>query len=366
MLFRTNYGFSEWNREDSLENRRPYTATKWSLVLCLPNYSRWLWRGRRGHKAIDAGDYQTALDLWLPMARKGDAEAQFQIGLFNEQSLGVTQNVDEAARYYARAAWEGHWRALMRLRGLAKKGNAVAQLCIGENHITGFADSRDERKAQKWFEKAANQGLAEAQVQLGRTYLPPPSSGGILGRIFSRLRDWWQGPKRNIALAVRWFEAAAEQGNAEGIFQLGLLKLLGHYVEQDIQTGIRLMEDAAAMGLGHAQVSLAVIFSEGEYTNPNPERASYWFRQGESQINREFELETLVCLGIAYKEGWGTAPNKILAYKWFRLAEHKDQYRFRAMNGSVIKDLQKTMTKDEISKAIDLIEAAYDEEISLP
>lgn len=364
MLFRANYGFSEWNREDSLDNRRPYTATKWCLVLCIPYYSRWLWKGRQGHKSVRAGNYQAALDLWTAMAKKGEAEAQFRIGLLNERGLGMPQNFDRAARLYARAADQGHWRALSQLKRMAGMGIALAQYFLGDSHITGFADNRDERKAQVWFERAARQGLAEAQVQLGRTYLPPPSSWGALGRFLTLVFGGWRGPKRDIALAFRWFKTAADQGNAEGLFQLGLLYLLGHYVEQNIQVGCQLMEDAGEKGLGHAQISLAVIYSEGEYIDPDPDRASYWFRKGDEQITKEFEAETLVCLGIVHREGWGTAPNNILAYKWFKLAEHKDHRQFRAKFGPLIKDLKKTMSKDEIRTAIGLIEAAHEEELS--
>lgn len=363
MLFQANYGFSEWNREESLENRRPYTATKWFVMLCVPFYSHWLWKGKRGHQAVKSGDYRTALDLWMPLARKGDAEAQFRVGLLNEKGLGGAPDVERAVRLYARAAAAGHWRALLRIKDLARKGTAIAQYHLGENHITGFADNRSERKAQIWFERAANQGLAEAEVALGRTYLPPCSSWGAIGRFFGQLLTGWRGPKRDKALAIRWFQAAADKGNAEGIFQLGLLYLLGHYVEQDVRAGLALMEDAAGRGFGHAQISLAIIYSEGEYLPPDAERASYWFREGERQITRDFKTETLVCFGIAYREGWGTAPNKVLAYKWFRLAEHKDKYQFRATFGPLIKDLKKTMTKDEIRSAIGLIEAAYDEEL---
>ena len=364
MLFRANYGFSEWNREDSLDNRRPYAATKWCVVLFIPFYSRWLWKGRRGYKAAKDGDYQTALDLWLPMAKKGDAEAQFRIGFLNEQGQGEPHNIEQAVRLYARAAAQGHWRGRSRLKEMARNGIAITQFYLGENHITGFANNRDGRKAQIWFERAALQGLADAQVQLGKTYLPPSSSGGIIGPLFTRFFGRWQGQKRDIALAIHWFQAAADQGSAAGSFQLGLLFLLGHYVKQDIPAGCQLIEDAAAKGFGHAQIFLAVIYSEGEFLDPDPDRASYWFNKGESQINKEFEIEILVCLGIAYREGCGTGPDKTLAYKWLKLAEHKDQYRFRAVFGSLIKDLNKTMTKSEISAAIGLIETAYDEEIS--
>jgi TPR repeat protein len=364
MLFRANYGFSEWNREDSLDNRRPYTATKWGLLLCVPYYSRWLWKGRNGCKAANAGNFEAALNLWTPMARRGDAEAQYRIGLLYEQGTGLPQNPDQAARLYGRAAAQGHWRALWRIKKAAKAGGAVAQLCLGDFFNTAFGDNRDERQAQQWFERAAKQGLAEAQVHLGRTYLPPPSSWGFVGRMFTHLFGKWHGPKRDIALAIRWFRSASDRGNADGAFQLGLLYLLGHYVEQDVPAGLKLMEDAATKGLAHAQISLAVIYSEGEYLDPNPDRATHWFLKGESQIHKELEAETLVCLGIAFREGWGTAPNKVLAYKWFKLAEHKDRRRFRALFGPLIKDLKKTMTKGEIGQAIGLIETAHKEEVA--
>ena len=363
MLFQANYGFSEWDREDSLDNRRPYTATKWSMLLCVPFYSYWLWQGRRGSRALKAGKFDAALEIWTPMAKQGDAEAQYRIGLMHSKGAGVSRDVDLAAGLYARAAAQGHWRALASLRVAAKSGNAVAQYFLGKFYNYGLGDNRDERQAQKWYEKAAIQGLAEAQVQLGRSYLPPSSSWGILGRVFSFLFGRWHGPKRDIALAEHWFKTAAEQGNAEASFQLGLLHLLGHYVEQDVETGIRLMEEAAANGFGHAQISLAVIFSEAEYIHPDRDRASYWFNKGALVIDKECETDTLVCLGIAYREGWGTAPNKVLAYKWFKIAEQKDRRRFRADFGPLIKNLKKTMTKSEISTAIDLIETAHQEEL---
>ena len=118
-------------------------------------------------------------------------------------------------------------------------------------------------------------------------------------------------------------------------------------------------------GLGHAQISLAVINSEGEYLEPGLGRASYWFNKGEIQINKEFETEPLVCLGNAFREGWGTAPNKILAYKWFKLAEYRDQRRFRATFGPLVKDLKQHMTKSEVVAAIGLIESAVNEDVAI-
>ena len=45
-----------------------------------------------GLAAYDAGDYPTALRLWMPLARQGNATAQFNLGLMYGNGRGVPQN----------------------------------------------------------------------------------------------------------------------------------------------------------------------------------------------------------------------------------------------------------------------------------
>ena len=365
MLYRANYGFSEWRREGRLHNRKPFTEAKWCLVLCVPFFSHCLWKGRLGHKAIKDRDYQSALSIWMPMAKDGDAEAQFRVGLLNEQGVGVSQNVELAVKWLARAATQCHWRAHLRLKGMAKMGTTIAQFYLGENYAIGCMQCSDARSAQIWFEKAAAQGLADAQVQLARTYMPPFFPPGPFSRFFIRLFQW-RVPKRDVALALQWLQKATEQGSAEAKYRLGANYLIGHGVKQDEQAGRQLIEEAAEMGFAVAQISLASIYSNGENLAPDPERASYWFKRGEPQIDKECRFEALFLLAAAYGEGWGTDPDNSLAYKWWRLAEHKSRFEFQAFFSPEIKKLKNRMTKSEIRKAISLIEQAYDEEISSP
>ena len=49
-----------------------------------------------GVRALDAGDYATALQEWRPLAEQGDAAAQYNLGLMYHHGDGVTQDHAEA------------------------------------------------------------------------------------------------------------------------------------------------------------------------------------------------------------------------------------------------------------------------------
>lgn len=71
-------------------------------------------------------------------------------------------------------------------------------------------------EAVKWFRAAATQGQSGAKFELGAMY----ASG--------------QGVTRNHKKAVKWFKAASGQSNARAQYNLGLLFRDGNGVNQDI------------------------------------------------------------------------------------------------------------------------------------
>ncbi|MHB1184235.1 MAG: tetratricopeptide repeat protein [Desulfobulbia bacterium] len=80
----------------------------------------------------------------------------------------------------------------------ANAGNAVDQNMLGEMYVFDPYLSTDYEKAVSWFLKAAEQGHAEAQFNLGVMYF---KGKGVLDR------DYFE--------AERWFQKAANQGHAE-------------------------------------------------------------------------------------------------------------------------------------------------------
>ena len=61
-----------------------------------------------GEAAAQRGDYATALQLWRPLAERGDAKVQFNIGSMYRSGLGVTQDNTEAVKWY-RKLWSGRF-----------------------------------------------------------------------------------------------------------------------------------------------------------------------------------------------------------------------------------------------------------------
>ena len=61
-----------------------------------------------GVAAYDAGNYARAYAEFLPLARGGDAAAQYGLGNMYRRRQGVTKDHSEAVRWYRSAADQGH------------------------------------------------------------------------------------------------------------------------------------------------------------------------------------------------------------------------------------------------------------------
>src|SRR5262245_44228472 len=59
-------------------------------------------------QAMGAGDFKTALAELRPLAAKGDANAEFLLGMMYDAGKGVPQNQSVAASWYRKAAKQNH------------------------------------------------------------------------------------------------------------------------------------------------------------------------------------------------------------------------------------------------------------------
>jgi uncharacterized protein len=105
--------------------------------------------------AIRKGDYAIAQQILRPLADKGDALAEFNLGQMYARGLGVQRDYTEAA------AW---------LRKAADQGLAIAQLYLGLAYTDGDGVPQDDAEAAKWFRLAAESGYPAAQFYLGLAY----------------------------------------------------------------------------------------------------------------------------------------------------------------------------------------------------
>lgn len=151
-------------------------------------------------------------------ALKGDPGAAYEIGLRFAEGKGVAPNLDEAAKWYDRAAQAGVVPAIFRLgtfyeKGLsvkrdvdiarsyyvqaAERGNAKAMHNLAVLDADGGGKGANYKSASQWFRKAADRGVADSQFNLGILY-----ARGI-------------GVEQNLAESFKWFSLAAAQGDAD-------------------------------------------------------------------------------------------------------------------------------------------------------
>ena len=105
-----------------------------------------------GLAAFKDEDYATALREWEPLAMKGDARAQKELGVMYFIGLGVAQDSREAVKWYRLAADQGH---------------PDAQNSLGYVYAIGMGVTQDYKEAVRWYRLAADQGHASAQNNLG-------------------------------------------------------------------------------------------------------------------------------------------------------------------------------------------------------
>ncbi len=96
-----------------------------------------------GVAAYDGGDYQTAVDIWRPLADEGDAKAQLAVASIYHFGEGLPQNDRLAAMYY---------------RAAAEQGERVAQVILADFYMAGRGIPRDVVGAYLWYDQAARQG----------------------------------------------------------------------------------------------------------------------------------------------------------------------------------------------------------------
>jgi hypothetical protein len=65
--------------------------------------------------AYDRANYSSALNIWLPKAQEGDAAAQLYVGEIFEKGLGSQVDYQAAAQWYEKAANQGNFQAQLNL-----------------------------------------------------------------------------------------------------------------------------------------------------------------------------------------------------------------------------------------------------------
>ena len=138
---------------------------------------------KAGVEAWQAGDFSKAVSIWRPLATKGDADAQFNLGQAYRLGKGVNADTSQAKNWFERAAKSNHLDAQVSLglllfdsgerkTGLdwlmkaAERGEPRALLVTGIALFNGDEVAHDPVKAYAHVSRAAAQGLEPAKTTL--------------------------------------------------------------------------------------------------------------------------------------------------------------------------------------------------------
>ena len=147
----------------------------------------------------------------------------------------------------------------------AEQGDAKAQCELGTCYFVRI----DYIEAVKWYKKAAEQGLAIAQYNLGYCY-----------------QDGYGGIRDNYE-AVKWYKKAAEQGLAIAQYNLGNCYAKGQGISQDYTEAVKWYSKAAEQGDANAQYNLGWCYDNGKGVGENYVEAAQWYSKAAEQGNED-------------------------------------------------------------------------------
>lgn len=97
------------------------------LTLCLSAATAYAGDTAAADAAYKKGDYKTAARDLRALAEKGEAKAQYRLGVLYDKGQGVKQSRTKAAHWYALAAKQGYIPAQYNLAVLYYSGQGVKQ-----------------------------------------------------------------------------------------------------------------------------------------------------------------------------------------------------------------------------------------------
>lgn len=195
--------------------------------------------------------------------------------------------------------------ALKEFQPAAERGDARAQVKLGQMYGSGRGVPYDPVQADKWLRLAVAQGNPIAQYEIGRKFVTGIDERGAEG--------------------VRLLQASALQNNINAMELLGVLYATGRVVPQDINEARKWFSSAAARGSRRAQQEITFLSAQ-----PGVERGLASFRLGDyasavSELKPVAELgdpRAQYAMGAMYSvgDGLGIKEDQELARKWFELA----------------------------------------------
>lgn len=179
-------------------------------------------------------------------ADRGDADAQFELGLRLITGEGVKKNLEEGVKSVEKAAKQKHLRA---------------QHVMGSLYEDGVGVKKDLSKAAEWYRSSADLGFAMSQHSLAIMY------------------EEGKGVKKDPAKAAEWFKKAADQGNPPSQTAYAAKLERGDGVAKSSAKSALWYLKAAQQDFVPAMTRLANLYYTGQGVPVDYRRAGAWYHR---------------------------------------------------------------------------------------
>lgn len=260
-----------------------------------------------GIRAFHEGHYDTAIKLLMPLAERGNVEAQYNVANLYLSGEGgkYKPNYDEALKWLKLSAEQDHPQALQELGNLHFYGEGVEQ-----NKIKGIS----------LYKRAVELDYALAKSSLG----------WIL--VFDN------DIERDLDDGLRLLNEAMSQGEVTASYLLGLIHHKGvkdndaYLMRPDISEAIKLYKNAADKENADAAYNLFHLYFHGEEIEQDNVRALKYLKMGADNYHGPSQYQ----LGNFYQNGILVDKDLSQAERYFMLSAFKGDNEARVAVGIAI------------------------------
>lgn len=233
-----------------------------------------------------------------------------------------------ANEWYLQAAYIDYTPALLKLGLLYEMGEGGT-----------FHDTFSPKSAAYWYEKAAENGNAEAMARLSDFYI---SGKGGRPKDYNKAMEWIKksvaksdpygysnmgymycyglGVTKNYEEAIKWFRKSADLNNEWGLMQMGHVYYSGFGKDKNYVEALKWYRKASDLGSGVGMSYSGVVYYRGGYgVTKDLKEAFNWFKKS---ANNGY-ADGIDWLGFMYENGYGTSKSLSQAKWWYEKAARK-------------------------------------------
>lgn len=213
--------------------------------------------------------------------------------------------------------------AIQLLTDNAEAGYWQSQYALAELYQADYADIKpNQHESNKWWQRLDAQTDASVQVAIGRRYFVGDANGYRAGD------NKWNGKSLSYnetnRVAFEWFSRAAAQANKDALWQLAVMEYGGIGTSKNPTRAVQLYQKAAELGQVNAMYYLGMAYISGNGIQRDNVSALHWLNltiaYEDAYGSNVLRPSAQNAIGALHEHGDGVSNDLLLAYAWYSLA----------------------------------------------